>query len=72
MKNVGGIDRTLRIILGAILIIYGGMHLHATLGIVSLVLGIVFAMTGIIGTCLLYLPFGIRTCPMRRPEEKRN
>ncbi|MCY0892620.1 MAG: DUF2892 domain-containing protein [Acidibacillus sp.] len=71
MKNVGGIDRTLRIILGAVFIIYGVMHLHAILGIIGLILGIVFVLTGIIGTCVLYLPFGIRTCPLRRPEDQR-
>jgi hypothetical protein len=36
-----------------------------TLGIVLLVVGAVFLLTSIVGFCLLYAPFGIRTCPKK-------
>lgn len=57
-KNVGGVDRAVRIVAG--------------LGILSLAfigpqtawgyLGLVLLATGIIGWCPAYLPFGIKTC----------
>jgi hypothetical protein len=59
-KNVGGIDRALRIVVG--------------LGLLSLLfllegndrwwglVGLVFLGTGLLGWCPAYLPFGIKTC----------
>ncbi len=57
-KNVGGVDRAVRIVVG--------------LGILSLAfvgpqtpwgyLGLVPLITGLIGWCPAYLPFGIKTC----------
>jgi hypothetical protein len=56
--NVGGVDRTLRIVIGAALII-------ATLaGVVGPWgwIGVVPLATGIFRFCPAYLPFHIRTC----------
>ena len=57
-KNIGGVDRAVRIVVG--------------LGILSLAfvgpqtpwgyLGLVPLVTGLIGWCPAYLPFGIKTC----------
>ena len=57
-KNVGGVDRVVRIVVG--------------LGILSLAfvgpqtpwgyIGLVPLVTGLIGWCPAYLPFGIKTC----------
>lgn len=57
-KNVGGVDRAVRIVVG--------------LGILSLAfvgpqtpwgyIGLVPLVTGLIGWCPAYLPFGIKTC----------
>ena len=59
-KNVGGIDRVLRVIVG--------------LGLLSLIFllegssrwwgltGLVFLGTAALGWCPAYLPFGIKTC----------
>ena len=57
-KNVGGVDRAVRIVAG--------------LGILSLAFigpqtawgyfGLVPLVTGLIGWCPAYLPFGIKTC----------
>lgn len=64
--NVGGIDRILRIGIGAGLLIWffaapaaGGWHWTLLVGLVPL-------LTGLFATCPLYTVFGIRTCPMRR------
>jgi hypothetical protein len=63
-KNVGGIDRTARIVAGSIIlslffILDDDLRWWALLGVVPL-------MTGLIGWCPAYLPFGIRTCAVRR------
>jgi hypothetical protein len=59
-KNVGGVDRVLRIVAG--------------LGVLSLLfllegnerwwglIGLAFLGTGVLGWCPAYLPFGISTC----------
>ena len=58
-KNVGQLDRTIRLILGvALLALYfvfdGGAKW------ISL-LGVVFILTALVNFCPLYLPFGIST-----------
>lgn len=57
-SNVGGIDRILRIVVGLALI------LAAALGYVGMwgYIGVVPLLTGVIGWCPAYLPFGIKTC----------
>lgn len=58
-KNVGELDRWIRIILGvAILSLF--FFLSGSWKLISL-LGIVFILTGTINFCPLYLPFGIST-----------
>jgi hypothetical protein len=56
-KNVGGIDRILRIIVGLALIGWG-IFAQNWLGAI----GIVPLATALIGWCPAYLPFGISTC----------
>lgn len=64
-KNVGQLDRIIRIILGiALLVLF--FVLEGALGWISLVLGIVFLLTGIIRVCPLYLPFGINTRKLKK------
>jgi hypothetical protein len=57
-KNVGGIDRILRIILGLVLIGLAVAGIFAPWGYI----GVVPLLTGLIGWCPAYLPFGIKTC----------
>jgi Protein of unknown function (DUF2892) len=57
-KNVGGIDKILRIVVGLALIgatLAGYLPVWGWIGVVPLV-------TGVIGWCPAYLPFGIKTC----------
>jgi hypothetical protein len=58
-KNVGGIDKILRIVIGALLIIGALMGYGAWMWI-----GVVPLATGLMGNCLLYRLVGINTCPM--------
>ncbi|MCX7896384.1 MAG: DUF2892 domain-containing protein [Rhodocyclaceae bacterium] len=55
--NVGGIDRMLRIVVGAALVIWALMG-----GPVWAWIGIVPLATGLIGFCPLYPLIGVNTC----------
>lgn len=62
--NVGGIDRTIRIVLGIVLlslffVLEGNTRWWGLVGIVPLA-------TGLLRWCPAYLPFGVRTCSTRR------
>jgi hypothetical protein len=57
-KNVGGIDRILRIVVGLVLI---GLTLAGIIGMWGWI-GVVPLATAAIGWCPAYLPFGIKTC----------
>ncbi len=64
-KNVGGIDRILRIVVGLALI--AGFFLNADASLRWLYLiGIVPLATGLLSTCPLYSIFGFSTCPIKR------
>jgi len=63
-KNVGGIDRILRIAVGLVAIavaLFSG-HEMAVWGWI----GVVPVATGLIGWCPAYLPFGLRTCKVKQ------
>ena len=60
-KNIGAVDRVLRIIVGVVLIalvFVGPQTLWGLIGIVPLA-------TGLLGTCPVYSIFGISTCSMK-------
>ncbi|NOQ14171.1 MAG: DUF2892 domain-containing protein [Methyloprofundus sp.] len=57
MKNVGGVDRIIRIIVGLAVIAWG-VYAQNWLGAI----GIVPLLTGFIRWCPAYLPFGFKTC----------
>ncbi len=56
-RNVGSVDRILRIVVGLALITWAvlGGPAWAWIGVLPLA-------TGVIGWCPAYLPFGIKTC----------
>jgi len=61
-KNMGMIDRIIRILIAvAVLILYISNVINGTSAIVLLVLSGILIITGIIGLCPLYLPFGFKT-----------
>lgn len=59
--NEGSLDRILRIIVGALLIIGAVMGYGWWMWI-----GVVPLATGLIGWCPLYTLFGFNTCPMNK------
>ncbi len=56
-KNVGSIDRVLRLIVGLVIIALGFIY-ETWWGLV----GIIPLFTSSVGWCPAYLPFGISTC----------
>ena len=61
--NVGGVDRVVRLALGAILFC-GGLFLwigKGSLGVIVAVVGLLVLLTGVVRFCALYIPFDIST-----------
>jgi hypothetical protein len=64
-KNMGTLDRSVRVILGLMLL--AGFFVYPEAGMRWLFLiGIVPLATGLIGSCPLYTVFGFSTCGVRR------
>lgn len=62
-KNVGGIDRSLRIVIGLALIVAaatGSIGLWGYIGALPLI-------TGLVGWCPPYAIFGFNTCSIKKP-----
>lgn len=63
--NVGGIDRTLRILVGLALL--AGFFLNADASMRWLYLvGLIPLVTGLVGTCPIYSILGLNTCPLKK------
>ncbi len=61
MKNVGGIDKVLRVIIGLVLIalvFVGPQTVWGWVGLVPLV-------TGLVGFCPIYKILGLNSCPIK-------
>jgi hypothetical protein len=58
--NVGGLDRVGRLVVGAGLVVWA-----VTGGPVWAWIGVVPILTGALGWCPLYIPFGISSCRKR-------
>ncbi|EMR01325.1 YgaP family membrane protein [Cesiribacter andamanensis] len=66
-KNMGIADRTIRVIVAALIgVLYVTNLLSGTWAIVLLVLAGVFVLTSLLAFCPLYALFGISTCPMKK------
>lgn len=60
-KNVGSIDRALRVIIGALLIV-GALMGYGT----WMWIGVIPLATGLMSSCPLYSILGLSTCPMKK------
>ncbi|PIE12782.1 MAG: hypothetical protein CSA70_08735 [Rhodobacterales bacterium] len=60
-KNVGGIDRILRVVVGALLILGALMGYGAWMWV-----GVVPLVTGLLSTCPIYSILGMSTCPLKK------
>ena len=61
-KNMGNLDRLLRVIAAAIIVALYYTHvISGTVAIVLIAFAIIFMITSSLSFCPLYLPFGIST-----------
>ncbi|MGB3073582.1 MAG: DUF2892 domain-containing protein [Candidatus Moraniibacteriota bacterium] len=63
-KNVGTIDRAIRVIVGLAIMWYGYTN-QSWWGLI----GVVVVATGVLGTCWLYSLLGKSTCPVAIPAD---
>jgi hypothetical protein len=62
-KNIGTIDKAIRVIAALIIAaLYFTNSISGTLALVLIAIAGIFILTSTIGVCPLYLPFGINTC----------
>jgi uncharacterized membrane protein YccC len=60
--NMGNTDRIIRVIIAVILAgLYFSGSVTGMLGLVLVVFSVILAATSLVGSCPLYLPFGIST-----------
>ena len=61
-KNMGTIDKVIRVLVAVVVLVLYFTHvISGTLAVILLILAGVFIVTSLIGTCPLYLPFGLNT-----------
>jgi hypothetical protein len=59
---MGNLDKAIRVLVAVVIAVLYFTHIiNGILAIVLLVLAAVFVLTSAVGTCPLYLPFGIST-----------
>ncbi len=69
-KNMGSIDRTIRILLAAVVgVLYFTGQMSGLAAIILGALAIIFVLTSTVGFCPLYAPFGWSTRSPSRPTE---
>lgn len=68
--NVGGIDRTIRVFVGILVLGIGVFANLSSIGTaIALALGSIALVTGTIGYCPLWALFGMNTCPTRMSQK---
>ncbi len=61
-KNMGSADRIIRLIIAAFVVtLYFTGVIEGTLGLVLIAFAAIMVLTSLIGSCPLYLPFGLST-----------
>ena len=66
-KNMGSIDRAVRILLAVVFAaLYFTGTVSGTLGLVLAVAAGIFALTSLVSFCPLYPIFGINTCSVKK------
>lgn len=66
-KNMGTADRVIRVILAVVVgILYAAGQITGTAAVILGVLAVIFLLTGAVGFCPLYAPFGISTLKERK------
>jgi hypothetical protein len=66
-RNVGGLDRAVRLLVGIFLIALGLGVVRGKGGIVAAIVGLILLITGLKGSCALYVPLGIDAGGQAKP-----
>lgn len=68
-KNVGGMDRIARALIGVVALVLAyakfGVMDASPIGIILGVVGVVMLLTALVGFCPLYLPLKLSTCRVK-------
>jgi hypothetical protein len=68
-RNVGAVERVVRIFIGVALIALGLLHVFGgTLAIAGYVVGAIALVTGFVRYCPAWAAFGINSCTTARPK----
>lgn len=71
-KNMGKLDKQIRLVVGVVLIGLSILDVvTGPLAIAFIVVALVLLATVILGTCPLYIPFGINTCKTGEDEVEK-
>jgi hypothetical protein len=71
-KNMGIVDRVIRVIIAAIIVVLFAMDIiPGTLGIILLVVAGIFVLTSFISFCPIYRIFGASTCAAKSAGENK-
>jgi Protein of unknown function (DUF2892) len=66
-NNMGSTDRIIRVLIAALIaILYINNTITGVLAYVLLVIGAIFLLTSLVGSCPLYSLFGINTCRIKK------
>lgn len=61
-KNMGNLDKMIRVLIASVIaVLYYTQIISGTYAMIALVFALVFILTSFVGTCPLYLPFGMNT-----------
>jgi hypothetical protein len=61
-KNMGRLDRIIRVAIAVLVaVLYFTNVISGTWAVILGILALVFLLTSLVGTCPLYMPFGIST-----------
>lgn len=66
-NNMGNTDRIIRVLIAAVIaILFINNTITGVLAYVLLVVGIIFLLTSLVGSCPLYSFLGINTCRVKK------
>ena len=69
-KNVGSIDKLVRLLIAIALIVLFYLEIiTGTLGIIALVLALVLSITSLVSFCPIYALFGLSSCEKEKTKE---
>jgi hypothetical protein len=65
--NVGSVDKIVRFLIAVLMsVLYFTGTVSGVLGYVALAVGAIMLLTAVVGTCPLYMLFGINTCKVKK------